>query len=102
MQKKSDIIIVYCGIQIYFRKVLAEKRKELEESGMKKLKSQQLVCSICGKSVAAEELTEHSKNCRRKMELTKELMKLNKSIEEDVFKASRYFRFINSKAHSAK
>lgn len=78
--------------------ILDQKRKELVESANKKLKNQQVTCCICAMNVPAEKLADHSTNCRKRMELKKEISNLSTVIGNDIFTAVQNFREMNTKS----
>lgn len=82
--------------------IVEQKRRELERTATKKLKDQQLVCSICGKNLPAENLADHSTYCRRRMELRKEIDNIHTSIGNDVFNAIQNFREMSTKSRILK
>lgn len=80
-----------------YRKIIEEKRKELEEALTTQLRCTKVTCKICTKQIVAEKLVVHSTNCREKNELNNKIAGLNDKINSDRFEAYRNLRQLSNK-----
>lgn len=86
----------FIGLLVHYRKIIEEKRKELEADLSIKLKNSKLPCKICAAQIVAEKLPEHSTNCREKNELNRKIANMNSKINNDIFEALQTSRGLST------